>query len=157
MANIISSIKRLSDFDILVGIDPDVSASGVAIKCKGEITVGTMRFFPLFEYLAKFKGYKVLVRIEAGWMNKPANFRKMIKDKDDNWVPMPDSIKERIASRVGRNEQVGKLIQEMCEHLGLEYQLVKPEKAKWSPELFKGATGIETKNQECIDAGRLVL
>lgn len=158
MANIISQVKRLADYDILIGIDPDVNKSGVAIKYKDEVSVGTMSFFQLFEYLAKFKGYKVLVRIDAGWLNKPANFRKMIKDdKTGEWVPMPDSIKERIASKVGRNEQVGKLIGEMCEYLRLEVQLVKPEKQKWSPELFKGATGIETNNQEEIDAGRLVL
>lgn len=154
---IISQIKRLSDYDILIGIDPDVDRSGIAMKYKGKVTVSTMRFFPLFDFLAGFKGQKVLVRIEAGWLNKPANFRKMIKDKQGKWVPAPDSIKERIASKVGRNEEVGKKIVEMCEHLGLEYQLVKPERSKWSSEVFKGATGIETRNQEEIDAGRLVL
>jgi hypothetical protein len=158
MANIISQVKRLADFDIIIGVDPDVSRSGVAMKYNGEITVGLMKFFELYDYLIGFKGHKVLVRIDAGWLNKPANFRKMIKDdKTGEWVPMPDYIKERIASKVGRNEQTGKLIEEMCNHLGLECQLVKPDKSKWSPELFKQATSIETRNQEEIDAGVLVI
>ena len=148
----------MSDFSIIIGIDPDVYKSGVAMKHNGEVSVGRMKFFDLLEYLERFKGHSVLVRIDAGWLNKPANFRKMIKDdKTGEWVPMPDYIKERIASKVGRNEQVGRFIEEMCQHLGLQYQLVRPERAKWKPELFKAKTGIDTRSEEEIDAGRLVL
>lgn len=158
MSKVISQIKIVSKYQILIGIDPDVTANGVALKHNGKLTVGTMHFFALYDYLSKFKGTNVLVRIDAGWLNKPANFRKKMKDKKTGeWVDMPDAIKERIASKVGRNEQTGKLIQQMCEHIGLEYQLVKPERAKWDPYFFKKVTGIETMNQECIDAGRLVL
>jgi hypothetical protein len=63
----------------------------------------------------------------------------------------------RISNNVGRNHETGRKIEEMCQYLGLKYELVKPETTKWKPEFFKKVTGIDTKNQEKIDAGRLVI
>lgn len=132
---------------ILVGIDPDVKLSGVAIKREGKLSVHTKSFFALFEYLASLKGEDVLVKIEAGWLNKIHNFHGAKNMRTSN----------RISNNVGRNHEVGRKIEEMCKHLGLDYMLIKPETSKLTPKFFKMVTGIETKNQEMIDAGRLVL
>lgn len=142
-----TTIKNISKYTVVIGIDPDVHLSGVATKKDGQLTLNTMSFFALFDYLATLKGQDVLVRIEAGWLNKVNNYHGATNMKTSN----------RISNNVGRNHETGRKIEEMCEHLQLKYELVKPQTSKWKPELFKMVTGIETRNQEMIDAGRLVI
>jgi len=141
---------------ICIGIDPDTAKSGVAIKQNGKIEGTTMSFFDLYETLQNLKGHDVLVRVSAGWLNKKTNFRQKIK-VGGRWVEPPPGVREKMSEKTGRNHQVGMLIAEACKHLSLEYELVKPYEKKWTPEIFKAATGIDTKNQEIIDAGVLVI
>lgn len=137
---------------ILIGIDPDLKKSGFAVwyKESKELFLLTHTFFGLLNeftyYSDPFRRESVQVKIEAGWLNKKSNFRG----------GKNQSISDIISKKVGENHATGKLIAEMCEHLKLPYKLIKPTKAKTSPETFKKLTGIDCKNQEMIDAAMLV-
>lgn len=137
----------------MIGIDPDISKSGVAVKQGKKITeLRLMRYFELFDWLQTIKlahGDDVTVYVEAGWLNAPSNFHK--------WNGQSKTVGERIAKNVGANHEAGRKIVEMLEYLDINHRLVRPAHSKMKPELFKQITGIDTKNQEKIDAGVLIL
>lgn len=140
---------------ITVGIDPDVSRSGVVIRYDMQAkTFEPLRlhFFDLYDKLVALKtAYgkeAVIVRIEAGWLNAKSNFHGH-KGQSKN-------VGERIAKNVGANHEAGKKIVEMCLHLDLKHETVKPTSAKWTSEYAFSATGVKTRNQEIIDALKLV-
>lgn len=134
---------------MIVGIDPDLKRSGVATMRTGfAMALTTKKFFELHELLGKLKDEITMVYIEAGWLNTVSNFHHPKASK---------RVSDRISKNVGENHAVGKLIVEMCEALGLKYTLIKPSQSKWTSKMFLGATGINTKNQEEIDAGVLIL
>lgn len=139
--------------EIYIGIDPDVEKSGLAIwdKTSQKLTVDKYNFFSLYEGLRITKQVDEIkaVRIEAGWLNAKSNFHYHPKQSK--------FVGERIAKNVGSNHQVGRLIGEMCEHLGIQYEFVKPM-GKVTPEYFQQLTGIKVKksDQDMIDAGMLV-
>lgn len=135
-----------------IGIDPDTQKSGVCIwdkELKTIVMAKALPFFEVIELLATYKldkSKKMIVRIEAGWLNKKSNFHG---GKTDN-------IKQRIAKNVGANHQIGKLFEEYCTRVGINYSLEKPTTAKWSREECQRYTGLALKNQDVIDAVRLV-
>lgn len=138
--------------EIYIGIDPDVERSGVGIWLPAVKSLGVYAwpFFELYDYFQKHPNRTLIfVRIEAGWLNKKSNFHGSIGQRKH--------VGERIAKNVGSNHQVGKLIGEMCEHLGIKYEFVKPM-GKIKPEYFTKITGIpaKKKDQDMIDAGMLV-
>jgi len=139
----------MAKYDIMIGIDPDVKKSGVAIKRGNSLEVTSLSFFDLFEVLKAVKNGNVIVRIEAGWMNAKSNFH--------GHAGQSKVVGERIAAKVGANHETGKKIVEMCEYVGIAFELVKPTNSKMTPAYFKMATGITTRNQEHIDAAVLVL
>jgi hypothetical protein len=139
---------------IYIGIDPDTVKSGVAVwqSQSGKLIVSALSFFKLFDLLSDFKkcpdGKIEKVIIEAGWLNAKSNFHfKAHQTK---------AAGERIAKNVGANHETGKKIMEMCEYLGLTYELVVPKKSKTSPEYFEKITGKSVRNQDMIDAAMLV-
>lgn len=149
------SLSTLGDFPkILIGIDPDLKKSGFAVWYKDEkdLNIGTLSFFDLQEALRNWSRDwihgSVEVIIEAGWLNSKSNFHSSKKQSK--------VVGERIAKNVGENHATGKLIAEMCEHLKLNYKLVKPTTKKTDKDLFKKITGIDCKNQEMIDAAMMV-
>lgn len=138
---------------VYVGIDPDVSKSGVAVwdVLKKNLELDNLKFFDLFQNLVYLKnkfGERLKVIIEAGWLNK------------SNWHAVKggnSSINAQIGQRTGANHEVGKKIVEMCEYLQIEYELIKPTKSKVNAEFFKKITGLKCRtNQEQRDAGMLV-
>ena len=56
----------------LIGIDPDVDKSGVAIIDGNNVTIDNLTFFQLFDYLKfyKEKERKPTVYVECGFLNK---------------------------------------------------------------------------------------
>lgn len=99
-------------------------------------------------------GEKMIVVIEAGWLNK------------SNWHYRPSDTKAKVAEigrQTGRNHQTGILIAEMCEYMGIPYKLRKPLPKFWkgkdrkiTAEEFKEITGYKGRtNQEGRDAGLL--
>lgn len=104
---------------MIIGIDPDVDKSGVAVKEDGEYNLYSLSFWDLFEFLSQTR--PKLVVIEGGWLNAKSNFR----------FAKSTSIASRMGKNVGENHAVGKKIVEMCEYLGLEHKVVKPLQKVW--------------------------
>ena len=142
--------KIISKYEMFIGIDPDVEKSGFAIWVKKEklLSLANLSFFEIFERLNMLKeNNKVLVVIEAGWLNK------------GNWhiAGAKSRVSAKIGSHTGANHQVGKQLDEMCEFLDIEYQLSKPTKSKVKADKFKMITGYQGRtNPEVRDAGMLV-
>jgi len=138
---------------VLIGVDPDVTKSGVCIcsETRG-LYLKNLTFFKLFDELTMFKGYSYLsveVYIEAGWLNK-SNWHKVVNGSSN--------INAQIGQRTGANHETGKKIVEMCEYLGLKYHLIKPTKTKVDAITFNKITNHKGRtNQEQRDAAMLVV
>jgi len=133
-----------------IGIDPDVSKSGVAYIYNDEIGLYNMTFFELFDYLKSSIGepYETFVVVEGGWLNK-SNWHKSEKGSA--------ALNAKIGSHTGANHETGKKIVEMLEYLGIAYKVAKPTKSKIKAEMFKKITKIEGRtNQEQRDAYMLI-
>mgnify|MGYP000290616877 CR=1 FL=1 len=132
----------------LIGIDPDVSKSGVCLyNSKTNFTLLTLSYFELFDLL-KNTNVNIKVYIEAGWLNK-SNWHKVANGSA--------SINANIGLRTGANHEVGRKIVEMCEYLKIEYFLIRPTKSKINAETFNKITGFNKRtNQEVRDATMLV-
>jgi len=155
-----------------IGIDPDVEKNGTAFyeSTTKKLEISLLTFFQLFDYLQfiknKSKGDDVLIVVEAGWLNKKSNFRQKFYNKKNNqFEDFSEGIKQKMASKTGRNEEVGKKIIEMCQYLDLPFKEVKPTTKKKTSQEFKKITGTifcyqngKEKNvpQEMIDAAMLV-
>ena len=136
---------------ILIGIDPDVTKSGVAFKTKSETRLSNMHFFDLFEALARLRKEnekdKIKVYVECGFLNK------------GNWHKTngSNSVNAQIGQRTGANHEVAKKIVEMCEYLDIESVPVKPTKSKVDADFFRQITKIDKRtNQEQRDAYMLI-
>jgi hypothetical protein len=137
---------------MIIGIDPDCKKSGVA-EYESEtqyFDVRTMSFFELYEHLNRNMERIVLARIESGWLNEKSNFHGSYGQSK--------RAGERIAKNVGANHETGRKIAEMCEHLNIEYELVRPLGTKDIDHFtFKRMTGFRGRtNQDMRDAGMLV-
>lgn len=143
----------------IIGIDPDVDKNGVAIveRETRRLEATSLPFAQLIDYLRWCKEREeesdcvFIVHIEAGWLNQ------------SNWhTRWGDSISQSAAKgrSQGRNEQVSRLLGEMCEHIGVPYRFIKPYAKCWqgrdrkiTHEELAGFTGIMGRtNQEARDA-----
>lgn len=137
---------------IRCGIDSDVTKSGYCELSKvpfaGKWTInylGTLDFFDVLAKLDEVKkmsqlpDVKVLVCIEAGWMNKSIHH-----------VMKGNAHAANIGTHVGANHQIGKLFVLYCERIGLPYQLYKPTTSKWDAKMFQQVTGstVKTNSEE---------
>lgn len=121
-----------TNYDIIVGIDPDVDKSGYAVLKCGErkvTTIEALGFFQLQSYLtaladrARNLGVSLVVVVEASWMIQA------------NWHVNQYDRRNRAAAKgydVGRNHQVGKLIVEMCKVNGIPFVEHIPLRKCWS-------------------------
>lgn len=136
---------------ILIGIDPDVTASGYASGSLGEIEIlGILPFWDLICRLERLNANcDIEVYIEAGWQNKKSNWHNY---KSTN-------IASRVGKNVGANHQVGKLLEEFCKVNDIRYHLVRPISNKVDRATFEKLTGgkFPKTNQEERDAGMLIL
>jgi len=134
---------------IIIGIDPDVTKSGVAVKCKLFTKLSNLSFFELFDLLSSYKETRenIEVYVECGFLNK-GNWHK---------INGSNSVNAQIGQRTGANHEVAKKIVEMCRYLGIEYYEIKPTKSKVNSEFFKQITKIDKRtNQEQRDAYMLI-
>lgn len=148
----------MSNITHLVGIDPDLDKSGVAIWSLLErkiISYGTDTFYGILTDLPQ-SGYlstNTGIIIEAGWLNKISNYHKLDASKGENYRR---AVGESIARKVGENHATGKLLAHCFKCMGYAVTLVRPVQHKWDAMDLKRFTGVEAKNQEVIDAIRLV-
>ncbi|MGQ1234088.1 hypothetical protein ACT43E_08155 [Acinetobacter baumannii] len=142
-------MTTFKEAQIIIGIDPDLEKSGVAVLKDGLLRLDNMRFYDLTQYFEVNKDQIKKVVIEAGWLNKKSNLHGRIGQSK--------RAGERIAKNVGENHATGKLIAEMAQSFGLPIVLVKPTKTKLNAEQFSKITGWQGRtNQEQRDAGMLI-
>lgn len=145
---------------IWIGIDPDADKSGVGLWNNKELFLQNLTFFELFDRLKKIKAATnepIKVRIEAGWLNKMSNWHSGYKNKKGDWVENSSATNNSISKKTGANHETGRKIVEMCEYLGIEYELVKPTSSKLkAPEFAKITKYKGRTNQEVRDAAMLV-
>ena len=150
---------RKIHLDNVIGIDPDVDKNGVALlDCNTRtLTIDTLAFPDLLDYLLYLKRssevqqQNIIVAIEAGWMNQ-GNWH--LKYRDNRNVAVAKGVHQ------GRNEQVSRIIGQMCERYGLHYEFIKPLRKCWKGKDGKIThdelayfTGIKGRtNQEGRDA-----
>lgn len=140
--------------DIIIGIDPDVNKSGIAVldTQTKTCTLKSLSFPELIDYLQKAKGFneEIIIVVEAGWLNKKSDFYSIKGTRG-----------QRRAKDVGRNHEVGRKIVEMCKHYGYQVVEKRPLEKIWKgpdrkithEELTQFIeTGKSRTNQEQRDA-----
>lgn len=130
----------------IIGIDPDIKASGVACYDEHGLTLHNMSFFELYYFLKSRSEYTVV--IERGEENRHlfnarGNFRTSLN----------------IAMKTGKNFAVSDLLFEMCEVLGVKnVHSYVPGTQKMSHEQLTKIVKMPNKsNQEQRDAVRCIL
>lgn len=140
-------IKTITKVHTVIGIDPDVERSGVAVleTDMRRLEVTTLAFPDLMDYLmwarrrSEVTGRTFKVIIEAGWLNK------------SSWHLAPRDTRAVAAAKgnhAGRNHETGRKIAEMCQHWQIPYELVKPLALKiGGVNLWKGKDGKITHDE----------
>lgn len=129
---------------IIVGIDPDLKASGVAVvsgKAIGQLK--NVRFCEMLEFLAQFDKELVVVKLENPEANKGLFASHATKNK---------AVSIKVATNVGQVMAVTRLLHEMLEHAGYTVKLVRPIRgpmkmqAKTDAAYFNKITGWTGKS-----------
>ena len=110
--------------DVIIAIDPDVKASGVAMLDipKRTVEARAMPFPELLEMLLVVSRWSVPCRVivEGGWLVAKSNYH-YARGKGG----------ERIAKNVGANHETGRKIVEMLAYWGIEHEVIHPLKKCW--------------------------
>lgn len=129
--------------DIIIGIDPDVEASGVATLISGtkKIEATTMTLPVLMDYLRRvqYPTLTVAVVVEASWTTAH-NFHLLPFDNK------PVATKK--GYKVGRNHQIGIDIADIARHFSLDVRLQPPLRKIW-----KGKNRKITHEEICAITG----
>jgi hypothetical protein len=131
-------------FVTIIGIDPDLKATGYAQYDKRDKKLHACQCYTFFELLntlthIKNYGYEPKVIVEGGWLIPKANWHEA---KEPH-------VRELIAKKVGENHATGKLIVEMLIHIGLPFQVVPPRKPIFEDEkFFKKVTGWKERTNK---------
>lgn len=146
----------MTDHDIIIGIDPDVEASGVAtlIRRTKKIDATTMTLPALMDYLrrVRYPTLTVSVVVEASWTTSH-NFHSLPSDSK--------AVVTKKGYHVGRNHQIGIDIADIARHFSLDVRLQPPLRKIWkgkdrkiTHEEICAITGYTAKrsNQEERDA-----
>ncbi|MCV6612427.1 MAG: hypothetical protein OIF55_16825 [Amphritea sp.] len=137
---------------MIIGIDPDLVKSGVAVTEGGEIlTLDALRFFDLCQFIDEHK-HQAVFHLEDVECNKS------VYQRNTSQAGM-----RKIAQNVGQVKAIGRLLVEYLKGAGAEYKLVRPlvgpiKKAKKDAEFFNRQTGWAGKsNEDKRDAALLAL
>lgn len=148
----------MTNHDIIIGIDPDVEASGVATLIRGtkKIEATTMTLPALMDYLRRVRNEHptlvVAVVVEASWTTAH-NFHLLPFDNK--------AVATKKGYKVGRNHQIGIDIADIARHFSLDVRLQPPLRKIWkgkdrkiTHEEICAITGYTAKrsNQEERDA-----
>jgi hypothetical protein len=118
----------MKKYDFILGIDPDSEKSGVTIlnTQTKEVQVSTLPFPQLIEFIITQDREKedksLLVVVEAGWLIM-TNWHTSRKDNH--------RVASAIGNRVGRNQETGRKIVEMCKYMDVEVKEIRPLKKFW--------------------------
>lgn len=137
-----------TQFDCIIGIDPDVDKSGIArsfpFDSDEETRLWNLDLYDTMEMIRNMKCFKLLVRLESGHAIKKSWGRRT-----------PGALKN-----VGANNEIGSQIEKFMIKYNIPYELVPPfGGSKIGHELFCKITGWDVKkrtNPETRVAGLLV-
>lgn len=143
---------------IVIGIDPDVDKSGVAVLDTETraLRMESATFGQLVSMLQSWSSLDAVIVVEAGWANAKATWHALPKDSK--------AVAAKKGLVVGRNQQIGHDIVELCKVYGLEVVEQPPFAKCWSGpdrkithEELAYFTRIKdrTSNQEKRDAALL--
>lgn len=110
-------------YDIIIGIDPDVEASGVATLCPKtkRVEATTMTLPALLDNLRRVRNeyptLTVAVVVEASWATAH-NFHSLPSDSK--------AVAAKKGYHVGRNHQIGIDIADIARHFSLDVRLHPP-------------------------------
>jgi len=137
---------------MIIGIDPDLVKSGVAVTEGGKIlTLDAIRFFELCRFIDEHK-HQCVFHLEDVESNKPT-FQRNVNQ----------SAMRKIAQNVGQVKAVCRLLVEYLDGAGANYKLIKPlvghvKRAKKDAEFFNKLTGWQGRsNEDKRDAALLAL
>ncbi len=132
---------------IYIGIDPDIDRSGWAWYNSetDKLFTSTRDINEIIETDMARIGLEF--RVEAGWLNNGVFHLK---------AGMTPKVAAEVGRRVGQNHATGQMITKILTGKKYLVKLVRPRNAKIKPSTFKKLTGIDTKNQEEIDAAMLL-
>lgn len=109
----------------VIGIDPDIDRSGFAVldTSTREVVAGAHSFPKLVAMLINYRELKsdVVVVVEAGWKNAITNYHRGVYGR----------AAQKVALSVGRNQQVGHCIVELCQAWGIEVVEKAPLRKMW--------------------------
>lgn len=133
---------------MIIGIDPDLSESGIACLHDNKlIEFSTLGFVETLKFIRLNQPILKAVYLEAGWLNKKSSWH----------AAKNNAIASRIGKNVGENHATGKLLQQCIEAEGVKVILCKPTTKKLDASAFKTWTKITQRtNQEMRDAIMLV-
>lgn len=160
-----------SQYDVIIGIDPDREKSGVAFlrKKDGMIEALNLSIGDILDACLAIKNdlpeFKIKIIIEASWKIEKSNFHA------SKGARSRTALGETIAKRVGQNQGAGISISKLLQHYKFEVQEVLPQRKHgmktekgWNPEgrklFYKMTEGKLTKKEisdDCKDAVLLVL
>lgn len=123
---------------IVIGIDPDVTASGVGVMEDGELSLFQATLWSLFDLLIESKSVSEMnnctlsVRLEAGWL-----------------IPGTWHDGGRAAAKkVGRNHEIGRQIEAFCKANSINVDLIKPcGYSSYTHQTFCKITNWPIKNE----------
>ncbi|MES2636653.1 MAG: hypothetical protein V4605_04950 [Pseudomonadota bacterium] len=133
---------------MIVGIDPDISKSGVAwLHDDDLLDMNTANFVETLNFIRYNKSIIKCVYLEAGWLNQKSNWHGASNM----------SVASSIGRKVGENHATGKLLQQCIEAEQIKVVLVKPTQTKLDAKQFARLTGyVGSTNQEKRDAALLI-
>ncbi|WP_299195718.1 hypothetical protein [uncultured Amphritea sp.] len=138
---------------MIIGIDPDLVKSGVAVTVDGTIiTLDAMPFFDLCRFIDEHK-HQCVFHVEDVECNKSVFIRPGTS---------PAAMR-KIAQNVGQVKAIVRLLVEYLNGAGANYKMVRPlvghvKKAKGDAEFFNRLTGWTGKsNEDKRDAALLAL
>lgn len=149
--------------DIVIGIDPDIDGSGVAVLHNRVVHSRRMMLPELADFLHSYRRREdVIVVVEAGWLN-PSN--QHIKGNESA------RYASKVGERVGRCHEISRQVAEFCKYYKVPYVEKFPLRKTWQSStgkishkemmlLCKGSKVeylFETKDQEQRDAVLLAL
>lgn len=133
---------------MILGIDPDIEKSGIAVLHNTkQIEYTTLSFVDTMAFIRMNAPIIKCVYLEAGWLNKKANWHGASNM----------SVAARVGKNVGENHATGKLLKQCIEAEGVKVIEIKPTTTKLDAKQFERLTKIKTRtNQEERDAVMLV-
>lgn len=146
---------------IVIAIDPDIEASGLALVVNGKIMLmNKYKISQLIDEVLSLSnvGGGVIVKMENTEANKPIFWRDIKGTPEQK-----RKINLTIAQKVGMVKGVTRMIKEMLESKGVPVHMIKPlkgsvKKAKKDAAFFNQITGWEGRsNEDGRDAALIAL